>query len=117
MATAERDLRDRLGMMLDTLREVFGSDGEVARALEVDPSQVSRWRRGQQPAELAWDRLIDLFAVASKLEPLYQPSRIRKWIEGVNAHLADRTPLFMIRLGRTDEVLAAIQATKSGAFA
>jgi hypothetical protein len=104
-------------MMLDALREVFESDREVALALEVDPAQVTRWRRGQEPSEPAWDRLVDLFAVVTKLEGYYAPSRVRKWLEGGNAHLGDRSPLFLLRLGRAAEVIGAIQATKAGAFA
>ena len=117
MATAERHLTVRTRMMLDRLNEVFLSDGEVARALDVDPAQVSRWRRGQEPSDVAWDRLVDLFAVVSKLEGFYPTSRIRKWLEGPNAHLGDRSPLFLLRAGRADEVIATIIATKAEAFA
>jgi hypothetical protein len=117
MATAERHATLRTGMMLDGLREVFDSDREVARALEVDPAQVTRWRQGQEPSDGAWDRLVDLFAVVTKLEGTYSPGRVRKWLEGPNAHLGDRSPLFLLRLGRAAEVIGAIQATKAGAFA
>ncbi|MGH7506820.1 MAG: hypothetical protein ACRELX_14280 [Longimicrobiales bacterium] len=117
MATAERHTTPRTAMMLDTLRAVFDSDREVARALGVDAAQVSRWRNGQAPSDAAWDRLVDLFAVVTKLEGYYTPRRVRKWLDGPNAHLGDRTPLFLLGLGRAAEVIGAIQATKSGAFA
>lgn len=39
----------------------------------------------QQPSEPAWDRLVDLFAVVSKVEGFYPPTRIRLWLEGPNA--------------------------------
>lgn len=117
MATAERHASHRTSMMLEGLREVFASDRELAHALGVDPAQVTRWRQGQEPSEQAWDRLVDLFAVVSKLEGYYAPSRIRRWLEGANAHLGDRSPLFLLRLGRAAEVIGAIQATKAGAFA
>lgn len=117
MATIEAHASERTIMMVDRLRGIFDSDAEIARAIAVDPAQISRWRRGQEPSEPAWDRLVDLFAVVSKLEGFYPPRRLRAWLEGSNAHLDDRTPLYLIRHGRTGTVLSAIQATKAGAFA
>lgn len=117
MQTIESHVTERTVMMLDRLREIFGSDAEVARALAVDPSQLSRWRREQEPSDTAWDRLVDLFAVVQKLEGFYAPRRIRTWLEGPNAHLGDRSPLYLIRRGDTGAVISALQALKAGAFA
>lgn len=117
MQLLERHATERTIMMLDRLREVFASDAEVARAAGVDPSQLSRWRRGQEPSESAWDRLVDLFAVVQKLEGFYAPRRIRAWLEGANAHLDDRSPLYLIRQGDTGAVVSAIHALKAGAYA
>jgi transcriptional regulator with XRE-family HTH domain len=117
MATIERHALDRTVMMLDRLRGIFSSDAEIARASGVDPAQLSRWRRGQEPSEPAWDRLVDLFAVVQKLEGVYTPGRIRAWLEGTNAHLGHRSPLYLIRHGETGEVISAIHALKAGAFA
>lgn len=117
MATVEAHATDRTVMMLDRLRWIFESDAAVARAVGVDPAQLSRWRRGQEPGDRAWDRLVDLFAVVSKLESFYPARRIRHWLEGANAHLGDRSPLYLIRHGETGEVIAAIHATKAGAHA
>ena len=117
MASPERHATDRTVMMVDRLRDVFESDAAVARAIGVDPAQLSRWKRGQQPSETAWDRLVDLFAVVSKLEGFYPAGRLRAWLEGVNAQLGDRSPLYLIRRGEAGKVIAAIHATKAGAFA
>ena len=117
MATAEAHATDRTVMMLDRLREVYDSDADIARAIGMDPAQLSRWRRGQQPSDPAWDRVVDLFAVVSKLEGFYTPRHIRAWLEGANAHLANRSPVHLIRRGRTGEVISAIHATKAGSFA
>jgi hypothetical protein len=117
MATLEAHAVERTVMMLDHLRGIFDSDAGIARALQVDPAQLSRWRRGQEPSDPAWDRLVDLFAVASKLEGFYSPARIWVWLEGINAQLEDRSPLYLIRHGETGEVLSAIHATKAGAYA
>jgi uncharacterized protein (DUF2384 family) len=108
---------ERTVMMLDRLRDIFGSDAGVARGAGVDPSQLSRWRRGQEPSEPAWDRLVDLFAVVQKLEGFYAPRRIEAWLEGPNAHLDGRSPLYLIRHGETGAVISGIQALKAGSFA
>lgn len=113
----ERHATERTVMMLDRLRDVFGSDAAVGRSLGVDPSQVSRWRQGQEPSDPYWDRLVDLFAVVQKLEGYYAPERVRDWLEGPNLHLGDRAPLYLVRHGRTGDVIDAIRATKAGAFA
>lgn len=117
MATLEAHATDRTIMMLDRLRGIFESDAGIARAIGVDPAQVSRWRRGQEPSEPAWDGLVDLFAVVSKLEGFYAPSHVRAWLEGPNAHLGDRSPLYLIRHRATGDVVSAIHAIKAGAYA
>jgi hypothetical protein len=117
MATLETQATERTVMMLDRLRGILGSDAEISCALGVDPAQLTRWRKGQEPSDPAWDRLVDLFAAVSKLEGFYTPARIRAWLEGTNAHLGGRTPLYLIRHGETGEVISAIHATKAGAHA
>jgi uncharacterized protein (DUF2384 family) len=117
MATLDAHATDRTVMMLDRLRSVLESDAEIARATGVDPAQLTRWRRGQEPSDPAWDRLVDLFAVVQKLEGFYSPSRIKAWLGGVNANLGDRTPLYLIRHGGAGEVHSVIQALKAGAYA
>lgn len=117
MATVEAHATDVTVMMLDRLRTIFETDAGVARATGVNPSQLSRWRKGQEPSDPAWDRLVDLFAVVQKLEGFYPPRRIRAWLEGTNAHLGDRSPLFLVRHGETGQVISAIHALKAGAYA
>ncbi|HSH46588.1 MAG TPA: hypothetical protein VK966_12160 [Longimicrobiales bacterium] len=117
MATLEAHATDRTVMMLDRLRFLFKSDAEIGRAIGLDPAQLSRWRRGQKPGDPSWDRLVDLFAVVSKLEGFYTARHIRQWLEGANEHLGGRNPLYMIRHGATGDVIAAIHATKAGAHA
>lgn len=117
MAILDAHAVERTTMMLEYLRGIFESDADVARAIGVHAAQLSRWRRGQEPSDPAWDRLVDLFAVVSKLEGFYAPGRIRLWLEGVNAHLGGRSPLYLIRHGETGEVVSAIHAIKAGAYA
>ena len=53
----------------------------------------------------------------TKLRGFIDDALIPEWLRGINAHLGHRTPLDVIRTGRVSEVLAAIEAEKSGAFA
>lgn len=110
--------KDRyLVMRLDAVRRVFGSDAQIARALGVDPAQVSRWRQGQDPDTLNRDRLTALDGVVEMLVGSLTPGRTRKWLEGPNLNLGDRTPIEALRQGDVPGVLAAVQVLKSGAHA
>jgi transcriptional regulator with XRE-family HTH domain len=102
---------------LDSARRVFESDAQVARALGVNPAQVSRWRHGQAPDPLNRDRLTALDGVIEMLSDYLTPGRIRKWLGGANANLGDRTPLQALRQGNLPGVLAAVHVLKSGAYA
>jgi len=100
-----------------TARRAFASDAEMARAFGVDRSRVSRWKRGEAPDAANAERLVALDATVALLSGYLAESSIPKWLGGTNAHLGNRRPIDVIRDGRLSEVIAAIEAEKSGAFA
>lgn len=102
---------------IESARRAFRSDSELARGLGVDRSQITRWQGGQAPDAENADRLVALDAVVELLGSYLSPSSVPKWMEGVNAHLGDRRPIDLLRAGRLSEVIAAIEAEKSGAYA
>lgn len=104
-------------MRLDSVRRVFRSDAAVAEALGVNRTQFSRWRRGQKPDAENLDRLVGLDAAVQLLTGFLSGTTIPKWPSSPNPRLDDRTPLYMLRQGQLPDVIAAIQAEKSGAFA
>lgn len=104
-------------MRLDSARRVFRSDAAVAEALGVNRTQLSRWREGRTPDPENLDRLVGLDAVVQLLTGFLSESTIPKWLRSPNPRLGDRTPLYMLRRGRLPDVIAAIQAEKSGTFA
>lgn len=106
-----------VNMRLDSVRRAFTSDAAIAKALGVDPAQVTRWRQGQTPDEENADRLAALDVVIEMLSGVLSESRIPKWLQGANANLADRTPLGMLRMGDLPAVIAAVRVLKSGAYA
>jgi len=63
------------------------------------------------------DRVDALEHVMSSLLRLYEPDAAREWLSGFNPQLGGRRPIDLIRLGRTRELLDAIAAERSGAFA
>lgn len=102
---------------LDEISRILGSDAAVADALAVSRAQARRWREGQQPDPENRDRIIGLDAVIALLSGYLAESSIPKWLNGVNAHLDNRRPISALREGRVSDVIAAIEAQKSGAFA
>jgi uncharacterized protein (DUF2384 family) len=63
------------------------------------------------------DKLVGLDATVELLSGFLSERTIHKWLMSPNAHLANRRPISVLRANRTSEVIAAIEAEKSGAFA
>jgi transcriptional regulator with XRE-family HTH domain len=108
---------DTAGRHLDTIRIAIGSDRAIASMLGVSPSQVSRWRGGQTPDRENADRVAALALVVEMLLRWLDATVVEDWLLGPNAHLADRTPAFLIRKGRLADVLGAAEALKAGVYA
>lgn len=103
---------------LEAARRAFPSDAQLAEALGVDRAQVTRWREGRtRPAADVADRLVGLDTVIELLSGYLEPDSIAKWLRGINAHLANRRPLDLLRQGQLSAVIAAIEAMKSDSYA
>lgn len=100
-----------------SVRAVLRSDAELATLLDADRSRAARWKEGAAMDPVRSERLHALDAVVGLLRGWLAPTTIPKWLHGVNAHLGHRRPLDVLRDGRLSEVVAAIEAEKSGAFA
>ena len=99
------------------VRGAFPSDAAIADFAGVDRSRVTRFKQGKN-LERETDALLqDVSITVTKLRGFLDDDLIPEWLRGVNAHLGHRTPLDVIRTGRVSEVLAAIEAEQSGAFA
>ncbi|MBA4159802.1 MAG: helix-turn-helix transcriptional regulator [Gemmatimonadetes bacterium] len=105
-------------LRLESARRAFASDAQVADALGVDRAQVKRWRAGEtEPGPANAERIVGLDATVELLTGYLEPSSIPKWLMGFNAHLGDRRPIDLLRQGSLSEVIAAIEALKSGSYA
>lgn len=113
----DRSMQERARLKLAALVEDMGSQAQVARALEVSPSRVSRWLKDEEPDR---DNLIKLEAVEfalSRLQATYQRATALKWLYGFNAHLGGARPIDLLNRGRVSDVLRAIEADETGAYA
>ncbi len=114
--TEPDDRGHRIAARCDFARRAFGSDAELARILGVDRSRISRWRQGDVPDPVNADRVVGIDAVVELLSGFLDDRSIPKWLFGVNTHLGDRRPVDVLVSGRLSEVIAAVEAEKSGAF-
>jgi DNA-binding transcriptional regulator YdaS (Cro superfamily) len=96
----------------------LGSAAELARYLGVNRSQVTRAAQGRQSfrAEPAW-RLTALEATFGALRHIVDEDVIPDWLHGANAHLQGRRPIDVLQAGRVAEVMAAIEAERTGSYA
>ena len=99
------------------VRSAFASDAAIAEFAGIDRSRVTRFKQGKN-LEPETSALLDAVGVTvTQLRGFLDDDVIPEWLRGVNAHLGHRTPLDVLRTGRLSEVIAAIEAEKSGAFA
>jgi len=98
-------------------RKAFSTDAALAEAVGVHRSQVTRWKAGDPAsAENAW-LLRDLAFAAETLSEHFDSTRSHAWLLGRSPELDGETPLDAIRGGRVADVLMALQAQVSGAYA
>ncbi len=107
------EVRTKLRAITDDL----GSQARVARVLGVSPSRVSRWLRTEDPDAANRRKLEGLEFVLGRLLDVYERETAIKWLQGFNAHLRDRRPIDLLAAGRITEVLAALEAEETGAYA
>jgi uncharacterized protein (DUF2384 family) len=102
---------------VEALRTDVGSAARLAMMLGVSRSQVTRWLRGSGIDPLNAEKVDLLELVWSNLLRLYEREAALAWLFGLNPYLGDRRPIDLIRAGRTEELMRAIRAERSDAFA
>jgi hypothetical protein len=78
---------------------------------------VSRWRKGQIPDLDNADKLAGLALVVEMLTRWLEPEALPGWLEGLHAHLGNRSPAYLIGQGSVADVIGAIESEKAGAYA
>lgn len=100
-----------------SVRRVFESDAAMAEAFGVNRSAVAHWKRGSPISQENLELLQALDTTIGLLRTYLNDSTIPKWLRGINAFLGHRTPLTVLQTGLLSEVVRAIEAERSGAFA
>lgn len=94
-----------------------GGQAKLARLIGVSPSRVSRWLNDEEPDPENRRKVEGLEFVLSRLFNTMEPETAVKWLHGFNAHLRDHRPIDLLAVGRVAEVLVAIEADETGAYA
>jgi transcriptional regulator with XRE-family HTH domain len=95
----------------------FRSGAELADALGVNRSQITRWLKGAGIDPLNAEKIDILELVLSNLLRLYDPEVARAWLFGLNPHLRNRRPIDLVRAGKVEELLSAIRQERAGSYA
>src|SRR5438552_18611230 len=102
---------------VEALRIDFKSAAALADMLGVNRSQVTRWLRGAGIDPLNAERIDLLELVWASLLRQYEPAAARAWLFGLNPHLGDLRPIYLVRAVRAAELLRAIRAERADVFA
>lgn len=95
----------------------LGGQAKLARLIGVSPSRVSRWLRNEEPDPVNRRKVEGVEFILSRLADTRERSTALKWLEGLNAHLGNRRPIDLLAVGRVADVLEAIEAEETGAYA
>jgi hypothetical protein len=113
----DQKMQDRARQKLVSLVHDLGSQSRVAEALDVDRSRIGRWLADEEPDRDNLIRLEAIEFILSRLLTSYRRETALKWLFGFNAHLGDARPIDLLRHGRVSDVLRAVEADETGAYA
>jgi transcriptional regulator with XRE-family HTH domain len=104
--------------ILEVLRDTGGLQGkDLANIVAVSPATVSRWSSGKSTPDLKTQTVIaELRYVVDRLAEFYTPDETRLWLHTSHPMLGGERAIDLIHAGRTEDVLAAIEALDSGAY-
>jgi putative toxin-antitoxin system antitoxin component (TIGR02293 family) len=98
--------------------ETFTGVTELAKLLGVTKSQPTRWRQGsERPSPQVARRLVDLEHIWVRALQLWDEDTARVWLQSPNAFLDHARPIDVLELRGASEVLDALDAAYSGAYA
>jgi hypothetical protein len=104
---------------VERINAITGSARQSAVLLDVDVAQVSRWSRGESVPDPEHARtVLDVEYVLSYALTVWADTDVaHDWLTTPNAHLDGITPMCWIKLHGTAEVVDALRAEASGAYA
>lgn len=106
--------QERTQFLIDTV----GGVTKLARTLGVSPSQPSRWRTGaESPSPEIAAKLLDLDHVIALAVQTWHPEVVMDWMTTANGFLDGAQPIDVLLQRGSSEVIDALKATLSGAYA
>ena len=104
--------------LLEHLRRDGGLQGkDIANIVAVSPATVSRWSNGSATPDLHTQTVIaGLRYVVDRLADFYTPDETRLWLHTQHPMLDNARAIDLIHAGRTEDVLAVIEALDTGAY-
>lgn len=104
--------------ILDQLRTGGALQGkDIANIVAVSPATVSRWSSGKATPDLRTQTVIaELRYVVDRLADFYTPDETRLWLHARHPMLNGERAIDLINEGRTEAVLAVIEALDAGAY-
>jgi transcriptional regulator with XRE-family HTH domain len=107
-----------LTRVLDQLKLAGHLQGkDIANIASVSPATVSRWQSGKASPTLGTQTMLaELRFVVDRLTDFYKPDEARLWLHAPHPLLGGKRAVDLIVSGRTQDVLAAIDAIDSSAF-
>jgi transcriptional regulator with XRE-family HTH domain len=104
--------------ILDRLRDDGGLQAkDIANIVAVSPATVSRWSNGKSMPSLHTQTVIaELRYVVDRLAEFYTPDETRLWLHSRHPMLGNERAIDLINNGRTEDVLAVIEALDVGAY-
>jgi hypothetical protein len=105
---------ERAQFLIDTV----GGVNRLAKTLGVSPSQPSRWKSGQEvPSPEVAAKLLDLDHVIALAVQTWDPVIVMDWMTTGNGFLDGAQPIDVLLQRGSAEVIDALKATISGAYA
>ena len=104
--------------ILEHLKDDGGLQGkDIANIVAVSPATVSRWSSGKATPDLRTQTVIaELRYVVDRLSDFYTPDETRLWLHAGHPMLNNDRAIDLINSGRTQDVLAVIEALDTGAY-
>lgn len=104
--------------ILEHLRDDGGLQGkDIANIVAVSPATVSRWSSGKASPDLRTQTVIaELRYVVERLSDFYTADETRLWLHTAHQMSNGERAIDLINAGRTEEVLAIIEALDTGAY-
>jgi uncharacterized protein (DUF2384 family) len=100
------------------LVDMVGGVTKLAQTLGVSVSQPSRWRSGKEvPSPEIASRLLDLDHVVALAVQAWDPAVVMDWMTSANGFLDGARPIDVLSQRGSSEVIDALKATISGAYA